>query len=151
MTEEDFESHLPDIMADYVAEQIRVGNWSPADADALANAQRRQLLPHGFSTPGMHWYVAQTATNVPIGYLWLATEPTDASADGAWIYAIEIQPEFRGRGFGRRLLAAAEHEARRLGATAVALNVFGPNRVARRLYESSGYDVTSLQMRKPLN
>jgi hypothetical protein len=34
---------------------------------------------------------------------------------------------------------------------AIGLNVFGPNTVARTLYESAGYQVASLQMHKALS
>jgi ribosomal protein S18 acetylase RimI-like enzyme len=36
------------------------------------------------------------------------------------------------------------------GMTSLGLNVFGQNTVARGLYESLGYDVTALQMKKPV-
>lgn len=36
------------------------------------------------------------------------------------------------------------------GVRRVSLNVFGVNAVARQLYESSGYEVSSLHMHKPL-
>lgn len=151
MSAVEFEERLVALLDEYVTAQIQAGSWNPADANELALAQRRRLLPHGFDTPGMHWYLARTPSDQVIGYLWLATEPTDSFGDGAWIYAIAVDPQFRGRGFGRRLLEAAELEARRLGAASIALNVFGKNRVARRLYESSGFEVTSLQMRKSLD
>ena len=150
MTPGEFKDRLVSLMNDYIDEQIRARNWSPADAGELARVQQQRLLPHGLDTPGMHFYVARTRADESVGYLWLATEPSDPIAGAAWIYAIEVDPDFRGRGLGRRLLAAAEHEALRLGASAIALNVFGSNHVARHLYESSGYDVTSLQMRKSL-
>ncbi len=150
MTVDEFEARLPVLMDDYVAEQIRAGNWSAVDAEELARVQQHRLVPLGIATPGMHWYIARTPSDEVVGYLWLATEPTDPVTGGAWIYAIEVEPGYRGRGFGRRLLDAAELEARRLGARAIALNVFGANHVARQLYESSGYEVTSLQMRKTL-
>lgn len=150
MTVAEFDDRLPSLMHAYVAEQIRAGNWGSADADELAQLEQRRLLPRGFATPGMHWYVARTAANQVVGYLWLATEPSDPRAGAAWLYAIEVESDWRGRGVGHRLLDAAEVEAQRLGAASLALNVFGDNRIARRLYESSGYEVTSLQMRKPL-
>ena len=34
---------------------------------------------------------------------------------------------------------------------AIGLNVFGPNTVARNLYESAGYEVATLQMHKQLS
>jgi ribosomal protein S18 acetylase RimI-like enzyme len=45
-------------------------------------------------------------------------------------------------------LEAAEREAQRRGGDAIGLNVLGGNDPARRLYEPSGYQVTSVQMRK---
>jgi ribosomal protein S18 acetylase RimI-like enzyme len=44
----------------------------------------------------------------------------------------------------------AEEQAHGAGATEIGLNVFGYNAVARGLYESLGYETTSLQMRKEL-
>ncbi len=151
MTIEEFEARIPAVMDGYVAEQIRAGNWSAVDAGELARVEQHRLLPLGIATPGMHWYIARTQADEIVGYLWLATEPTDPITGGAWIYAIEVEPGYRGRGLGHQLLDAAELEARRLGARAIALNVFGANHVARQLYESSGYEVTSLQMRKTLH
>ena len=56
----------------------------------------------------------------------------------------------RGKGYGRALLRAAERETARHGVRTIGLNVFGPNTVARNLYESAGYEVASLQMHKEL-
>ncbi len=67
---------------------------------------------------------------------------------GAWIYAIEVDAAVRGKGYGRALLAALEDRVREHGVATIGLNVFGENHVARRLYESAGYETTSLQMRK---
>jgi hypothetical protein len=44
----------------------------------------------------------------------------------------------------------AENEARARGMTSLGLNVHGQNMVARSLYESLGYEVTALQMKKPV-
>jgi ribosomal protein S18 acetylase RimI-like enzyme len=45
----------------------------------------------------------------------------------------------------------AEDEARKRGATELGLNVFGTNAVARHLYESLGYNPTSIRMAKKLS
>jgi ribosomal protein S18 acetylase RimI-like enzyme len=42
----------------------------------------------------------------------------------------------------------AEDEARARGMTSLGLNVHGQNTVARSLYESLGYEITALQMKK---
>jgi ribosomal protein S18 acetylase RimI-like enzyme len=83
-----------------------------------------------------------------IGMAWLAVESPDKA--GAWIYDIEIVREQRGEGYGRSLLRAVEQLAAERGVTTIGLNVFGRNAVARALYESCGFEVSSLQMRKAL-
>jgi len=75
---------------------------------------------------------------------WAAPPP------GAWLYDIEIAPEQRGKGYGRGLLAALERQLASLRVESLGLNVFADNPVARRLYESSGYDVTTQNMTKTL-
>ncbi len=62
-----------------------------------------------------------------------------------------IDPAHRGRGLGRAAMVLAEEAARSQGASELGLNVFGPNTVARRLYESLGYETTAVNMRKPLS
>jgi ribosomal protein S18 acetylase RimI-like enzyme len=74
--------------------------------------------------------------------------PAPAERAGWWIYDIQVVPNQRGRGHGRALLEAAESEAQRRGGHSIGLNVFGGNDVALGLYESSGYQVASIQMRK---
>ncbi|MBV9804778.1 MAG: hypothetical protein JO130_16375 [Solirubrobacterales bacterium] len=48
-------------------------------------------------------------------------------------------------------MRAAETEARRHGRRSIGLSVFAENLTARRLYATSGHDVTALRMRKRLN
>jgi len=58
--------------------------------------------------------------------------------------------EYRGRGYGRILLQAVEETAREHGCETVGLNVFADNTTAQRLYESSGYELAAMHMRKRL-
>ena len=68
----------------------------------------------------------------------------------AWVFEVEVEAPFRGRGYGRAAMRRAEDEARARGMTSLGLNVHGHNVVARSLYESLGYDVTAMQMKKPV-
>ncbi|HWB75978.1 MAG TPA: GNAT family N-acetyltransferase [Nannocystaceae bacterium] len=52
---------------------------------------------------------------------------------------IYVAPEQRGRGVGRDLLAAIEHNAREAGAGAVHLQVRPDNPTARELYHRAGF------------
>ena len=65
-----------------------------------------------------------------------------------WIYDVEIDEQFRGRGLGREAMGLAEQEARARGLARVELNVFGGNEVARNLYRSLGYEESAVWMGK---
>ena len=43
----------------------------------------------------------------------------------AWVYDVEIEPAYRGHGYGRRAMLLAEAEARARGMTSIGLNVHG--------------------------
>jgi GNAT superfamily N-acetyltransferase len=84
-----------------------------------------------------------------VGHLWVAEREVPAGRV-LWIYDVFVDEAFRGRGFGRDAMLLAEGEARRRGLSLIALNVFGGNEVARRLYRSLDYGEVAVTMRKGL-
>ncbi|HYD63907.1 GNAT family N-acetyltransferase [Azospirillum sp.] len=60
-------------------------------------------------------------------------------AEDAEILTIGVLPGARGGGFGRRLVDEATDGARRLGATALFLEVAEDNAAARALYAAAGF------------
>jgi ribosomal protein S18 acetylase RimI-like enzyme len=149
MTAAEFGEFRARLIRAYAADHVQAGNWPVADAEGRAAAEIDSLLPQGGRTPGTLLLTAQAADGGKVGHVWVALQGPDPNGD-AWIYDIEIAPKQRGRGYGRALLTAAEQAAARHGARSLALNVFGPNAIARGLYESAGYKITTLQMRKEL-
>ncbi len=57
----------------------------------------------------------------------------------ARIYSVAVEPQRRGLGLGRRLIEAAEDQARERGCSGISLEVRADNGIARRLYASMGY------------
>jgi ribosomal protein S18 acetylase RimI-like enzyme len=150
MTPDEFGALRSRLIRDYAAEHVRAGNWSVEESETLAAEQTDQLLPQGVNTPGVLLLMGQTPEGEPVGHVWVTLDRRPGSGGGAWIYDIEVISDRRGQGYGRALLRAAEEETARRGVAAIGLNVFGGNAVARRLYESSGCEVTTLQLRKQL-
>jgi GNAT superfamily N-acetyltransferase len=150
MTAAEFVEFRANLIRDYGADHVAAGNWAADQADELAARQLDGYLPDGPQTAGMLVMVGETADGQPVGHFWVALQHAD-SGGGAWILDIEVAPGHRGKGYGRALLAATERETLRHGVQTIGLNVFGTNTVARRLYESAGYDTTTLQMRKKLS
>jgi ribosomal protein S18 acetylase RimI-like enzyme len=147
MTHAEFEAWLPRQVAGYAA-MIAASGAMPAVA-ALEKAERdtARYLGNGQVAPG-HLVFRIMAGNVPVGWLWLAVPGPDPDPLMAWVFEVEIEPAFRERGYGRAAMRLAEDEARSRGMTSLGLNVHGYNAVARSLYESLGYEVTAMQMKK---
>jgi ribosomal protein S18 acetylase RimI-like enzyme len=81
----------------------------------------------------------------PVGTLWLALQE-----ERAFVFDVEADAAYRGRGHGRSLMLLAEAQAVAAGRTVVGLNVFAGNTPAERLYESLGYETTAYHMYKSL-
>jgi ribosomal protein S18 acetylase RimI-like enzyme len=147
MTQDEFADYRRRAITEYAAEHVRAGNWSEEEAEERAAKDTDDLLPDGADTAGVALLVAEIEGEV-VGLVWVG--PAPGQTLGWWIYDIEVVPAQRGRGYGRALLEAAEREVQRRGGDSMGLNVFGGNDAARRLYETSGYEVASMQMRKRL-
>ncbi len=145
MTQEEFSVYRRRSIGEYAAEHVRAGNWNPEQAEQRAAEETDELLPDSVDTAGMVLLVGETGGEV-VGLVWVGRAPGKRA--GWWIYDIEVVADQRGRGYGRALLEAAEREAQGRGGDSIGLNVFGGNDIARGLYESSGYQVASIQMRK---
>jgi ribosomal protein S18 acetylase RimI-like enzyme len=131
------------------AESIeRDGGMPRQQAQEKARRDFEALWPDGRPGP-KQWLYAVEDADVDVGYLWLA-ERDNQGRRVIWIYDIEIDEQFRGRGLGRAAMHLAELEARARGHERVELNVFGRNEVARNLYQSLGYEELSVWMGKDI-
>lgn len=84
-----------------------------------------------------------------VGTMWLG-RPRSGSRETWFVFDIEIDKEFRGNGFGRAAMEAAEEWTRERNGTRLGISVFGPNLAARSLYDSLGYEVMATSMFKDL-
>ena len=119
-------------------------------ARADAEQQIKGLLPDGVRTEGMLLFAAEV-DGEEVGWIWIGLPGTGGGdAEVAWLHEVLIDPPYRGRGYGRAIIQAAERELARRGVAELGLNVFGDNTVARRLYESLGFEVAAQQMVKTI-
>ena len=137
------------------AVSIEQNGGMPGDlAREKARRDFEALWPDGRPAVDHCVYAVEEAATVEeaamgVGYLWLA-ERDNQGRRVIWIYDIEIDEQFRGRGLGREAMRLAEQEARARGVARVELNVFGGNEVARSLYRSLGYEESAVWMGKDL-
>jgi ribosomal protein S18 acetylase RimI-like enzyme len=133
----------------YIDEIVASGGLSRAVAEEQARREDAEVLPQGLDTPGQLIFRLDVE-NQGVGWLWLSLQHPLGDVGVGFIYNIEVDETFRGRGYGREAMRLAEEEAKRHGLRALALNVFGHNQVARGLYRSLGYRETSIRMKKDL-
>lgn len=119
--------------------------------DAVRNAADGigRSFPGGTPAPGHAVFDLIDDAGEGVGYLWIGPDTSDDAA-AWWVWDIEVHAGSRGHGYGRAAMLLGEEYARSQGARTLGLNVFGSNAVARRLYESLGYETTAVQMRKEL-
>ncbi|GAA3490526.1 GNAT family N-acetyltransferase [Streptomyces cremeus] len=122
---------------------------SPEQARAKAEDSERRFLPQGPATPHT-WISRLVRDGEPIGLLWLGRHEVEPGEHSAFVYAVEVDEDQRGRGYGRALMALAERIALRAGERRIGLHVFAGNTPALRLYESLGYRTTAVSSSKRL-
>jgi ribosomal protein S18 acetylase RimI-like enzyme len=148
MTSEQYDAWLPPMLEDYAAETAQSRLMSIEEGRQEARRQLDELLPDGCDTPDHHLLVAYDGDE-QVGSLWLRIRD-EHRRRRAFVFFVEVDEARRGRGYGREIMLAGEEYARADGASAMALNVFGPNEAARALYDKMGYEVTNLTMQKTL-
>ncbi|WP_402845358.1 GNAT family N-acetyltransferase [Microbacterium sp. GXS0129] len=135
-TDAEYEEWIGGAIAEYARERANAGAEDEAAALDVARASFAQLLPAGRSTPGQLLLSAYDRDE-RVGMVWIADR-----GGQAFIYDIIVSPEHRRKGYGASIMRASEDVAREMGATHLALNVFGHNDGARALYDGLGYEVT---------
>ena len=149
MTQEQYEAWMPGEIADYAQEHVRTGRCSEAEALEKSREEHDRLLPQGPATPDHYlWSIVRTSDREPVGMLWMGAVKTPGPR--AFVYNIEVYPQFRRRGYAEQAMKRLEEEARRMGLESIGLHVFGHNTAARPLYEKLGYVATNINMSKRL-
>ena len=139
---------VADLWVDLAAGQR--GSGSHLRADANRSVARDAAVRHAISG-GLT--VARTPGGDVVGFVTFAPEAGSYEQDverGA-VHNIYVEPAYRDRGVGGRLLAAAEDSLAAAGAEAVTLEVMAANADARRFYERAGYEPHRVEVEKPLD
>ncbi len=150
MTQAQFEVFEEKDILEYAREEVRAGFWSEVEALEKAREAHRRLLPEGLATRDHYLYAIQLAEGeATVGFVWLMVN-RDSTPPTGFIYDLEVNEGYRHRGYAREAMLALEQLARQMGLRQLGLHVFAHNTAARALYESLGYSVGSLNLRKDL-
>jgi ribosomal protein S18 acetylase RimI-like enzyme len=169
MTEEAFAAWLEPTVRRFAQAHIDSGDWPEQDALQFAATEFRMLLPDGLQTDQQHLFTvregvggvggegagagvgdAAAVAGAAVGMLWIGVKMRGGKLD-AFVYNVEIDEPYRGRGYGRATMVAGAQRGRELGAQTISLHVFGANTTARALYTSLGFVETEVNMTLPLD
>jgi ribosomal protein S18 acetylase RimI-like enzyme len=148
MTQSEYDVFYARLVPEYAADNVRAGYWDESEALEKSRKQTEQLLSHGLQTKDHYLYTLYDGDQA-VGLIWLKANP-DQPVKSGFIFDVEIEEKFRGKGYGRQIMTLIEGKARELGLKSMGLHVFAYNNVAKHLYESLGYEVSSLNMMKQL-
>lgn len=148
ITQQEYEKFLERIVPEYAANNVRAGYW--AETEALEKSRRKieRLLPEGLQSQDHYLYTLYDSDQ-PVGMIWLKAN-MDRPVKSGFIYDVYIDEQQRGKGYGKELMLLIEEKARELGLKSIGLHVFAYNNVARKLYETVGYEVSSVNMIREL-
>ena len=148
MTQPELDAFLELAIPEYAADHIRAGYWDEAEALEKSRKEFETLLPQGVQSENHYLYSIYDG-DVAVGVIWMRVN-MDPPTKSGFIFDLRIDEKFRGRGYGKQAMFLIEEKARELGLKSLALHVFAVDAVAPNLYESVGYEVSSLYMTKKL-
>jgi ribosomal protein S18 acetylase RimI-like enzyme len=148
MTQPEFDAFLAQAIPEYAADNVRAGYWAEAEALEKSHKEFEMLLPQGLQSEN-HFLFTVYDGEQAVGLIWMRAN-MDRPTKSGFIFDIRIDEKFRGKGYGKQAMLLIEEKARELGLKSIGLHVFAYNKVAKNLYESIGYEVSSLNMIKQL-
>ena len=148
MTQPEYEAFVKRAIPEYAADNVRAGYWSESEALEKSRAGYEKLLPKGLQTENHFLYTLYHEDDA-VGMIWIRADLQSPIKSG-FIFELYVAEKFRGKGYGKQAMLLIEEKARELGLESLGLHVFAVNKVARNLYESVGYEVSSLNMTKKL-
>jgi len=148
MTATEYEVFLERTIPEYAEDKIRAGVWAESEALEQSRREFSADLPQGLQTKNQYLYTLYNGTQA-VGLIWLRAN-MDRPMKSGFVLELYVDEKQRGKGYGRQAMLLIEQRARELGLKSIGLHVFGPNEIARHLYESIGYEVTSVNMSKTI-
>jgi ribosomal protein S18 acetylase RimI-like enzyme len=135
-------------IAEYAHQLVRAGEVTAENGVVTARERLDDLIADRLRAAEHVFFVATSAAHdaLRVGWVWLSPAPQFLGAGRGrmrWLSQLTVDELYRNRGWGRAMLDAVEHHAAALGVEEIWLRVFDWNVVARRLYESGGYELVN--------
>lgn len=147
LTPAEFEAYLQFAIPNYAQSLSKSRDISYEEALVTSQDSFKKLIPDLKHETKDHFFYRIIFKDQPAGYLWTAIIRED-SIPYLYIYDIEVHAHLRGQGIGSATLKELENITRTMGLSKIALNVFGYNTKAFKLYQKIGYKSVAIRMAK---
>lgn len=149
MTDQDYEFWSLRSRMNYAQSKMKANGTPRDEAVKAANAEFERHLTAGRETKDNFLY-SGFSDDGRVGFVWIQLRGI-GSRRRAYVCDIVVEPDQRGKGFGKQIMLAVEKLMPDLGVSKIGLHVFGYNEAAIALYKSLGYITTDLEMEKTLD
>ena len=145
MSQEEFGLIKGKMIADYAKDKIKLGIWGEDDALELAKETFNTVLKKGVETENQYLYNVADEKGNNIAFIWLGKSNTEI-----FVYNINFYELDKNQKYEKELLDLIEEKAVNLQGNKISYHMFGYQKEAIEILESSGYSVTDVTLSKKL-
>lgn len=139
MTKAEAHDYFAEVEETYVKEMLTMKSENEREEDVRERSLamiRKVCAPDGADTIG-HRFIKVEHDGMVVSTLWIG----ERSGTQSFCYNVEVNPDKRRLGYGRKVLLVWELAAAEQGLVTLGLNVFGSNTAALKLYTGGGFRV----------
>ena len=138
MTQDMYNNYIKKAIQQYAEEVAKSRGIDLDKALQLTNEEFNTLLPNGLKSENQYLNTIINDENEHIGIMWFSTESNHGENE-AFLCDIEINKEYRGKGYGHESMKLLESKVKELNLDSIGLHVFLHNEIAYSLYNKIGY------------
>ena len=138
MNQDIYNNYIKKAIQQYAEEVAKSRGIDLDKALQLTNEEFNTLLPNGLKSENQYLNTIINDENEHIGIMWFSTESNHGENE-AFLYDIEINKEYRGKGYGHESMKLLESKVKELNLDSIGLHVFLHNEIAYSLYNKIGY------------
>ena len=138
MNQDMYNNYIKKAIQQYAEEVAQSKGIDLDKALELSNEEFNSLLPNGLKSENQYLNTIINDENENIGIMWFSTE-SDYGKNEAFLCDIEINKEYRGKGYGHESMKLLESKVKELNLAVIGLHVFLHNEIACSLYNKIGY------------
>ena len=138
MNQDQYNNYITYSKNNYAQEIIKSRGIGIEEATQITNKEFDALLSDGLISKNQYLYTIENDNNENIGIIWFSSDSNHGDNE-LFLCDIEINKEFRGKGYGRESMDLLESKVKEFNMHTISLHVFLHNKIACSLYNKIGY------------